>query len=96
MAADDAPAARLTARVHGRVQGVGFRYATQRTARRLQLTGVVSNADDGTVVVIAEGPSETLDQLLEWLHRGPPSARVDEVSHRIGTSQQTYRSFGIE
>jgi acylphosphatase len=72
---------RLSARVRGRVQGVGFRATTVSVARRLGLAGWVRNLVDGDVELEAEGPPEAIEQLLTFLHRGPPGARVDGVSH---------------
>ncbi len=72
-------AERLHAIIHGRVQGVNFRYYTQLQAQALDLTGWVANRPDGTVEVVAEGPRAALDQLLGFLHHGPSHARVDRV-----------------
>lgn len=72
----------LSATIHGRVQGVFFRASTQDEARRLGLRGWVRNRPDGTVEVLAEGERAALGQLLNWLHRGPPGAKVDEVQHQ--------------
>ena len=66
--------------VHGRVQGVGFRYSTQHEAKRLGLTGYAKNLDDGSVEVLACGEQQAVDQLMAWLKSGGPrSARVDRV-----------------
>ncbi len=70
---------RLHAIVHGRVQGVNFRYYTVHTAQTLDLTGWVANRPDGTVEVMAEGPRPALDDLLDFLHRGPSHAAVERV-----------------
>lgn len=67
-------------RVAGRVQGVGFRFATQRRAVELGLAGWVRNLADGSVEVQAEGESAALDELASWLQRGPSFARVDELT----------------
>ena len=56
-AASDAGAVRLTARVFGVVQGVGFRYWTMGKADELGLSGEVRNLDDGSVALVAEGPA---------------------------------------
>jgi acylphosphatase len=64
------------------VQGVFFREFTRRRALALGLTGYVRNLRDGTVETMAEGPSKSLEQLLEQLRVGPPSARVDSVDHK--------------
>ena len=70
---------RLEATVYGRVQGVNFRYYTQKEAQRLQLTGWVANQRNGTVKVVAEGPEDTLKAFIEFLHKGSPAARVERV-----------------
>ncbi|MGH2592118.1 MAG: acylphosphatase [Anaerolineae bacterium] len=72
-------AERLHAVIHGRVQGVNFRYYTLIQAQALDLTGWVANRPDGTVEVMAEGPRSALDELLAFLQRGPSHARVDRV-----------------
>ncbi|MGH8160544.1 MAG: acylphosphatase [Gammaproteobacteria bacterium] len=66
--------------VSGRVQGVGFRYATAAQARRLGLMGHARNLDDGRVEVLACGDQAALDELGDWLNEGPPAARVRAVT----------------
>ena len=85
----------LYARVHGIVQGVGFRYAAVSRARALRLSGYVRNMDDGSVEVVAEGPAPALSQMLAWLNRGPPGARVTRVDHRSLPAAGAYRSFSV-
>jgi acylphosphatase len=70
---------RIMVQVTGRVQGVSFRYATFRKALALGTTGWVKNLPDGSVQTCIEGDEATVNQLLNWLHDGPPSARVDQV-----------------
>lgn len=70
---------RLSCTVRGRVQGVGFRSWTRRTARALGLAGWVRNLPDGSVEVCAEGEGETLAVFRAALHQGPPFSRVDGV-----------------
>jgi len=65
--------------VHGRVQGVGFRFATQREARRLGLVGWVANRSDGAVLVHVEGPALLVHEFEEWLAHGPVTARVERI-----------------
>jgi acylphosphatase len=80
MMKDTAPAeGRLQATVHGRVQGVSFRYYTQRRARELGLTGYVRNVWDGTVEAVAEGQRTDLEELLVFLRTGPRAAFVTQV-----------------
>ncbi len=65
--------------VHGRVQGVGFRYFVERAAEELGCRGYVRNRADGSVEVFAMGSLSELKQLNEKLWRGPSLARVDQV-----------------
>jgi DNA ligase D-like protein (predicted 3'-phosphoesterase) len=71
--------AAIRAIVRGRVQGVGFRDATVRRAHDLGLMGWVRNADDGTVLVHAEGEEAALDELTAFLEEGPRGATVAAV-----------------
>jgi DNA ligase D-like protein (predicted 3'-phosphoesterase) len=73
----DAKAARVA--VRGEVQGVGYRYATQRRARELGLMGWVRNGPDGGVLVHVEGPEGTVEELVSFLRDGPRAARVAGV-----------------
>lgn len=67
--------------VIGRVQGVGFRAATQREAEHLGLRGWVRNRSDGAVEGAVFGSREALEQFVAWLHDGPPAAHVESVWH---------------
>lgn len=87
--------ARVHARVYGRVQGVNFRYYTTRTARRLALTGWVANRRDGTVETIAEGDRSDLEELVDFLHRGSPAARVDEVDVEWESPTGEFEGFRV-
>jgi len=65
--------------VHGRVQGVGFRWFVWQAASRLRLGGVARNLPDGSVEVIAQGSEQALEELAQALGRGPATARVARV-----------------
>jgi acylphosphatase len=71
--------ARVHCIVHGRVQGVAFRANTQHQARRLGLTGWVRNCSDGTVELLAQGETSSVQQLVTWCQHGPPGAHVTRV-----------------
>lgn len=65
--------------VHGRVQGVGYRYFVQSVAQKLGLSGSVRNLRDGSVECTAEGSDEALETLYGELKKGPPLSRVESV-----------------
>jgi acylphosphatase len=76
---DEAQAARLTAWVHGRVQGVGMRWWIRSRALEQGLAGWARNTDDGRVEVVAEGPRAAAERLLGVLRDG--SDRPGHVTH---------------
>jgi acylphosphatase len=83
-------------RLTGRVQGVGFRFFTERTARLEGLTGWVRNTEDGSVEVFAEGDAEAIARFEAKLRKGPPGARVDQVDTTIDTPSGRGREFAIQ
>ncbi len=70
---------RLSAWVHGQVQGVGFRWWTRSRALELGLTGFASNRPDGRVHVVAQGRRDDCGRLLELLQSGDTPGSVDNV-----------------
>lgn len=81
--------------VEGIVQGVGYRDFVQRRARGLGVSGYVMNLSDGRVRVRAEGPRETIDELIRDLERGPPLARIARVSVTWLLPTGRFSAFGI-
>ncbi len=73
------PDVRLSAWVHGHVQGVGFRWWTRSRALELGLTGYAANRPGGRVHVVAQGPRADCQRLLELLQGGTTPGRVDTV-----------------
>lgn len=68
--------------IHGRVQGIGFRWALMTEARKHHLDGWVRNRRDGGVEALLIGPPDAVDALTVWAHHGPPQARIDRVVSR--------------
>ena len=65
--------------IHGRVQGVGFRFWVQRTATDKMLSGFVRNRMDGTVEAVFSGLRENVEAMVELCQSGPLGARVTDV-----------------
>ena len=86
---------RLHVFIEGMVQGVGFRYATQREAQLRGLNGWVRNLPDGRVEAEFEGERELLDAMLEWCRSGPRFARVTRVDAQWDTGEPLYSSFQL-
>lgn len=66
--------------ISGRVQGVMFREATRREAVARGVTGWVKNLSDGRVEAVFEGSEAGVQALIDWSHRGPSRAEVDQVN----------------
>ena len=93
---NEAAKRRLSARVVGRVQGVGFRWWTVLQADELGLTGWVMNGhDERTVEVVAEGRQEALDELERRLREGPPGSHVVTVELQRSAASGQFDRFGI-
>lgn len=86
---------RLHATVHGHVQGVSFRYNTLLEANRLRVAGWVRNRPEGTVEVLAEGDSDALLSLLDFLNSGPVGAHVSFVDHQFLAATGEFAGFTV-
>jgi acylphosphatase len=86
---------RLDATVHGRVQGVGFRFHVVMRAMELELTGWVANGADGSLRCVAEGSHPALEALVTILEVGPAGAIVDRVTTAWGPATGGFRSFEV-
>lgn len=76
---DTAGRLRVHVWISGRVQGVGFRYATAIQAQRYDLGGWVRNLGDGRVEAVFEGPAAEVARVVAWCRSGPPGAWVADV-----------------
>lgn len=65
--------------ISGRVQGVGYRFSTQDVASVYSLAGWVRNLPDGRVEAVFEGDRAPVEDMIQWCHKGPPHAQVNEV-----------------
>jgi acylphosphatase len=66
--------------IRGRVQGVGYRDAAVQAAFELDVCGWVRNRPDGSVEAMAQGEPEAVERFVAWCRRGPPLARVADVT----------------
>ncbi|HVO13218.1 MAG TPA: acylphosphatase [Vicinamibacteria bacterium] len=73
--------------VHGRVQGVGYRYFVWRQAEALGVTGFARNRADGSVEVVAEGSEQALADLEARLREGPSFSEVSQVERETAVSR---------
>jgi len=81
--------------IKGIVQGVNFRYYTQREANKYGLTGWVRNLPDGSVAALFEGEEEKVEAMIQWCRHGPPSAHVTELIVHPEEYKGEFQSFSI-
>lgn len=89
------PTGRAHVRIVGRVQGVGFRYATRTEAHRYALTGWVRNLDSGAVEAVLEGPLDAVEAMVRWCQDGPPGAYVRECQVHWDEPLEHFADFTI-
>jgi acylphosphatase len=82
--------------ISGRVQGVGFRFFTERWANQLGLAGYVKNCPDGTVEAYAIGDAAALKEFKARLAEGPRSGRVDSVQESEEEANNRCKRFEVE
>ncbi|MCL4170745.1 UNVERIFIED_CONTAM: hypothetical protein GTU68_029975 [Idotea baltica] len=88
----------MTARQYffeGRVQGVGFRYATKQLAKGFDVLGWVRNCPDGRVELQIMGDEEELDEFIQELHDSPLGHHVQEQEERTVPLLEDIRGFSI-
>lgn len=86
---------RLSVRINGRVQGVGYRYFVQRKAQEKLLTGWVKNRADGTVEIEAVGGKTSLEEFLNYVRVGPPAANVARADVNWFDDEPNYKGFDV-
>ncbi len=85
----------FTGTVHGKVQGVGFRYFSKGCAEQLNLTGWVRNLPDGSVEVFACGRRPTLEQFMQSLRVGPVGSWVEKTTFQWLETNERLNGFEI-
>jgi acylphosphatase len=79
--------------IHGRVQGVGYRYSMLAQASRIGVTGWVRNRRDGSVEAVVAGSPAQLDDMIAWARQGPPGSKVTEIA--VEDAEGDFQGFEI-
>ncbi|CAN2039741.1 Acylphosphatase [Candidatus Magnetomoraceae bacterium gMMP-15] len=81
--------------ISGIVQGVCFRMETRRAAMKYGVFGWVKNKSNGTVEAVFEGDEHQVKNIINWCHKGPPSAKVTNVSENQEDYKGEFNTFEI-
>ncbi len=82
--------------IEGRVQGVGFRYFSQRAGTASDVTGYVRNLSDGNVEIEAEGENQNINNFINIIRNDHPYARVLNIQQNEIPFTGKYESFQIK
>lgn len=80
----------------GRVQGVGFRYTTEKLALEIGLTGWVKNMPDGRVEVLCEGDRPRIEALVDGLKNSPLGVHIRKVVCNWQPPTGEFTDFSVE
>ncbi|MGC8631246.1 MAG: acylphosphatase [Thermoprotei archaeon] len=83
-------------KLHGIVQGVGFRFFAESKAKRLSLNGFARNEDDGSLTIYVEGERESIAKFIDEVSTGPRLARVSNIEVSWKNFSGEYDDFYIE
>ena len=87
---------RITAYAKGRVQGVGYRYLVTDCARVTGVSGFAKNMPDGSVMIVAEGSNDALDEFLKMIKaEGDQVIRIDTLEVTRSEPTGEFSGFGI-
>jgi len=81
--------------ISGRVQGIGFRANARDKAQILGVKGWIRNLHDGRVEAVVEGEQSSVNQMINYLKRGPSFARVDNYEIKKESPKDNFNSFSI-
>lgn len=81
--------------IEGRVQGVGFRHFTRKTATKNDVNGWVKNLNDGRVEAVFEGPKEKVQSVIEACKEGPPISNVTNMEVDWEDSKAEFEQFRV-
>ena len=82
--------------VKGIVQGVGYRWYADRTARKYNVKGYVENFPDASVFLEVEGEQELIEELVQELRKGPRAASVEDIIVEWGSAHNLFIGFKIK
>ena len=86
----------LNLEIHGVVQGINLRSMIKVKALDLELCGFVTNQENGTVKLVAEGEKVKLQSLVEWLNTKPGHCQIHRMSDNWNDASGEYDDFIIK
>jgi acylphosphatase len=86
---------RIRILIEGRLQGMNFRYKTQRQAQNLELVGFVRTLSDGRIEIEAQGDEDKAEAMLDWCQEEPHSSHIRSLLFRYDEPIKSYTDFSV-
>lgn len=86
---------RVTLKIFGLVQGIGYRYSARKEAKKRGFTGYVINHSDGSIKIVAEGEEQDLKDFIQWCYNGVGPAVVQKIEDRWSNATSEFSDFVI-
>jgi acylphosphatase len=86
---------RMRILIEGRLQGINFRYNTQRQAQKLELGGFVRTLSDGRIEIDVQGDEQKVEQLLAWCQAEPQSSHIKTIMFRYDEPAEYTSDFVV-
>lgn len=87
---------RLTLKIAGLVQGMGYRYTSQKEAQKRGFVGFVTNLNDSSVELVAEGKEKDLKDFIQWCYNGVGPAMVHYIDETWSAATGEFDDFMIK
>ncbi len=84
---------RMRILLEGRLQGLNFRYRTQRRAKKLGMTGFVRTLSDGRIEIEVQGSQDNVGKMLAWCQEEPQSSHIKTILYRYEAPTERYSDF---
>lgn len=81
--------------ISGFVQGVGYRQFVKSNAKKLMLTGFVTNLPDRKVEAVFEGEKKVIEQMIKECKKGPFLSEVEDVEVEWEEKKSEFEDFSI-
>lgn len=86
---------RLTIKIYGQVQGVGFRYQARETANKLGIHGWIKNSSDGSVEAVLEGEENNLKEFINWCYNTDKFQGIKKTKESWEGATGEFKTFEI-
>lgn len=85
----------MALKIYGLVQGIGYRYSSQKEAKIRGFSGYVKNLSDGNIELVAEGEQADLQNFINWCYNGVGSAMISKIEQNWSQATSEFSGFVI-